>query len=651
MKLGTHYHPEQWPRAQWEQDLEQMRALGLQQAHVGKFAWATIEPRQGESHLDWLLDFLNLAQQRGLGIVLVTPAAAPPRWLGEQHADAQASDAGGRRFYSPHSDAVRQAVTRLIQTMVNTLSDHPAVVGWQVGTGCATPLHPSSRDEQAFGRWLAQRYQSVDALNKAWGCERGHLTYADFSHVRLPTLNELQDRNPHAHLDAARFWSAAWGDLARLQTRIIQPRLGERFVIVQCATEDWTCNPVDAADDGVMLGWDNFPVAGHAAQTAGEAHRLGDPNAIGLCNAVFASFGGKWGQTELQIGQLSREELPALPYPGATRLWLWTALAHGASFAAASRFRKSLAGPGLFDDALVRADGVNDTAAGRQFAQVASEFKRLDPAKLEQSEGGAPNAHVGMIFDAEQFWSFRASSHAARWNQNAWLRRWYAAFARLGLGIVVLRPGMELPTPLPIVVAPALQMIDPRQVDQLASFASSGGHLVLTCRSGLLDRRGQHWEGPTAAPILPLIGASIEACDAPPPGAAGHAEFEDKRFAWDTWGDLLYADDDTKVLAKFSDQFYAGAACITRRKLGEGTVTYCGVHGEAALIDLLAQRTAERAGLKMLHLPPRVHVVRRGGYQFLLNYSDHSVEVPAGAQARFLVGGSRIDPAGVAVWQ
>lgn len=653
MKIGTQYFPEQWPRSQWEFDISQMRLLGLQQVHIGKLAWPTLEPRPGEFHFDWLKHCLDLARQRDLGVVLVTPTASPPRWLGEQAPDAHQLSAAGRRFYSPVSEPLRHAAARLLTALVEALADHPALVGWEVSADYATPAHPLPRDERAFAQWLADRYKTIEALNKAWGCEQGHLSYEDFTQLRLPALQDAeQDHNPHQHLDAARFWSWAWGDLAKMQAQIIQPRLASRTLTIRCVTDNWACNPADFVSDGAALGWDNYPVAARpVADGGGENYRLGDPSAIGLTHAVIASFGGRWAQTELQVGQISRGGLPTLPYPGAARLWLWTALAHGAAFANANRFRRPLAGPGLFDDALAHADGASETAGGRQFAQVISELRRLDPARLTQATQEKPPAQVGLIFDAEQFWQFRALPHAGRWDQEVWLRRWYAAFSRLGLNIAIVHPGELPPQPPAILAAPGLQMVERTWIDQFEAYASAGGHLLLTCRSGLMDRRGQLWSGPTAAPILPLIGASIEACDAPPPGASGHVYCEDKPFAWDTWGELLYADDATKVLAKYTDQFYAGAACVTRRKLGEGTVTYCGVFGQQAMIDLLAQRTAERAGLKVLHLPSRVQVLRRGPYHILLNYQDKAVEAPAGPGSRFIVGGARVEASGVAVWE
>ena len=49
-------------------------------------------------------------------------------------------------------------------------------------------------------------------------------------------------------------------------------------------------------------------------------------------------------------------------------------------------------------------------------------------------------------------------------------------------------------------------MVDDQDVRRLHDFAERGGHLVLTCRTGLMDRTGQLFEGKWGQPILDLYG-------------------------------------------------------------------------------------------------------------------------------------------------
>ena len=209
---------------------------------------------------------------------------------------------------------------------------------------------------------------------------------------------------------------------------------------------------------------------------------------------------------------------------------------------------------------------------------------------------------------------------------------------------------MPWPDDLKLIIAPALQLVDQSFVDRLESFARSGGHLLLTCRTALMNRDGHLWEGPTAAPIVPMIGAAIDSHDGLPEGAFGKIELDGKFFRWGAWADLLVPDEGTQTIGRYADQFYAGAAAITQHLFGNGVVTYCGVAAEAALYEALIESIAKQARLPATVLPDRVHVLQTGGVTICLNYQDQPIDAPAPVNAVFIVGDRRIAPAGVAVW-
>jgi beta-galactosidase len=113
----------------------------------------------------------------------------------------------------------------------------------------------------------------------------------------------------------------------------------------------------------------------------------------------------------------------------------------------------------------------------------------------------------------------------------------------------------------------------------------------------------------------------------------------------------LYGEPETKTIAKYADQFYAGAAAVIQNRYQGGMVTYCGVFGEEAFTNALAERIATQAKLAVTPLPARVHLLRRGAYRILLNYTTGIVDAPAPARTRFVVGTRKVEPAGVAVWK
>jgi beta-galactosidase len=360
-------------------------------------------------------------------------------------------------------------------------------------------------------------------------------------------------------------------------------------------------------------------------------------------------------------------------------LWIWTAFAHGAEFVTTYRFRQPRFGTELFHHGLIRPDGVTQSEGGREFARCVEEMRRLAPQKgrgasgkgQEEEERGrhstrashsslAPRPstlapRIGLLFDFEQLWYYQTLPQARKWDQAAWLKSWYGAIARLALPVKVLHADRDWPIDpqeMPMLVAPGVQMIDDALVAKLRAYVEAGGHLVLTCRTGLMDRTGQLFEGLAAAPLMELMCTHIEAYDGLPDDCYGHVELDGKRYRWTVWGDLLYAEPRTKVLAKYADQFYAGAAAVTQRKHdGGGIVTYCGVYSEPDFVAALFEKLAHQSKLDVTPLPPRVHLVRQGPYNVLLNYQDKPVDAPAPKGVKFIIGQRRVEPAGVAVWE
>jgi len=661
MKIGTYYYPEQWPREQWERDFDNIVAMGLQIVHMGEFAWFECEPKPGEFRFEWLDECVALAAKRKLDVILCTPTVAPPIWLWEQMRDARELPEsvggvqvrfGGRRHYSPLSSVMRDATTRIVSALADRYGTHPSVIGWQIDNEYSGAYDQSPQSHRAFREWLGRKYQSIDALNRAWGNQFWNTYYTQFDQILMPPTRDVGYGNPHHYLDAARFWSWAFADYNRVQARILKPKVGQRFITTNFMPFHHDADPQDFADDLTLYSWDAYPASGNVRNPQDETFRLADPEFMGIVHDQMAGYNGRWALMELQPGQVNWSGVPVLLYPGAVRLWVWSAFAHGAEFVTTYRYRQPRFGQEMWHHGLMGTDGVTPSPGGRQFAQTIDEMKRLDLSKIPHlSQDEDLKNTIGLVIDFDNITWQRTLTQARRWDATRWLQHWYAAIARLGLRVKVLRPGAPWPHELPMIVVPSLQMVDETLVKQLDAYASGGGHLVLTCRTAQQDRTGQFFEGPTAMPIVSMIGATIEAYDVMPDGSVGHVEMDGKKYEWGMWGELLYIDGKTKVIAKYADQFYDGAVAATQRKHGAGIVSYCGVAGERPFVEAFVERVAKDSKMEINVLPPRVHLLRRGAYRVLLNYQDKPIDAPAARGTKFLVGGKIVEPAGVAIWE
>ena len=669
MKIGTYYYPEQWPREQWGRDLDRVVAMGLKIVHLGEFAWMNLEPSPGVFTFDWLAECVEMAAARGLDVILCTPTAAPPVWLSVVPGVLPTTDPpgannrhGGRRHYTPTSPALREAARRIVTALADRFGDHPAVIGWQIDNEYGGRFDQSPQTDAAFRDWLRARYGDIDGLNAAWHNRFWATHYTAFDQIRLPAKRDPDYANPHHHLDASRFWSRMYADVNKLQADILRPRIGDRWISTNFMPFHHDASPEDMRDSLSLWSWDAYPLSGQGGPRAGQSYRCADPESVEFFHDQMASFNGRWALMEVQPGQVNWSGYPVLPLPGAVRLWLWTAVAHGCEFITVYRFRQPPFGIEQYHDGLLKHDGVTPSAGGREFAQTSGEVGRVQAA-VGREEGYTPvlppsTCHlptsVGLLFEFEQLWYFESLPQAKRWHQPTFLTRWHAAAGRLGLDVQVLSPNGEWPDGMRVLVVPALQMVTAGTVARLRAFAEGGGHLVLTCRTATMDKTGAHWEGRTAEPIVDLIGATIDRYDGLPDQTFGEVAMGGGRHRWGAWGDLLAPHDGTEVLATYADQFYAGTPAVTRRRVGKGVVTYCGVYDEGTLTRAVMADVAAHADLDTLDLPERVRVHRRGGLAVALNYQSTDYELPTDAApdgTDFLVGGRTLGPAGVGVWR
>ena len=110
LAYGGDYTPEQWPEEVWAQDVELMRAAGVNLVSVGMFNWALVEPAEGRYTFEWLDRVLDLLHGAGIRVDLGTPTAVPPPWFIRRHPGARLVDRaghvlgqGGRQSFCPSS--------------------------------------------------------------------------------------------------------------------------------------------------------------------------------------------------------------------------------------------------------------------------------------------------------------------------------------------------------------------------------------------------------------------------------------------------------------------------------------------------------------------------------------------------------------------
>lgn len=661
MSFGVFYYPEQWPRDQWQRDLNGIAKLGFGFTHMAEFSWTYLEPEEGRFDFTWLDHAIDLADKAGLRVILGTPSAALPAWMGEHYPEVYRVDEHGQRHehgiraeVSLSNPRYQAFVTRLVTAMAQHYGHDRRVWGWQVDNEPGSFADYSDSARLAFQQWLKDKYGSVEAMNAAWGGSFWSTRYTSLDQVLLPnaTLAAEDKLSPHALLDLARFQADTTARFLDGQATTIKKYAAPgqwvttNYTNVTTATDPRRSHALD------FTTFTLYPVAG-ANMLGKDSYAIGKPANLMEAAAYYRPITGTFGVMELQPGQVNWGEINPQPMPGAVGMWIWHAFASGASLLSTYRYRHPLRGSEMYHEGIVGTDGVTPSRTGREFVDTMHEIQALEPRLDATARLPAALAarQTGYLWSHDVFWDLEIQPQTSLWNSWSYRNGYTLAIKSTGAPMDFIAESDNFDR-YPFIVAPAYQMVSDALVQKWKRYVEQGGHLILTSRSGQKNALGHFHEGPWAAPILDLIGDDVEGFDMLPASAQGTVNSQGKTHAWRRWADILAPRPGTEVLATYADNYYAGKAAATTRKLGKGTVTMIGVSTDDGELEReLVRSVYQRAGVAIEDLPTGVFHEWRGGYSFLMNYNTAPYQPRLPAGARIVHGQTPLAPAQALVWK
>ncbi|KRE89320.1 beta-galactosidase [Frateuria sp. Soil773] len=661
MSFGVFYYPEQWPRGQWQRDLDGIARLGFDFTHMAEFSWTYLEPEEGRFDFAWLDHAIELAHKAGLRVILGTPSAAPPAWMGERYPEVYRVDEHGQRHehgiraeVSLTNPRYRAFVARVVAAMAQHYGHDPRVWGWQVDNEPGSFPDFSDSARRAFQGWLREKYGNVDGLNAVWSGSFWSSRYTSLDQVLLPnaTLAAEDKLSPHALLDLARFQADITARFLDEQAQIIKKYadpdqwVTTNYTNVTTATDPRRTRKLD------FTTFTLYPVAGGNA-LGGDSYAIGRPANLMEAAAYFRPITGTFGVMELQPGQVNWGGINPQPAPGAVGMWIWHAFASGASLLSTYRYRHPLRGSEMYHEGIVGTDGVTLSRTGREFVDAMHAIKALEGKLDDRARLPAAMAarSTGYLWSHDVFWDLEIQPQTTLWHTWAYRNGYTLAVKSTGAPMDFVAEGDDFDR-YPFLIAPAYQMVSEALAQKWRRYAERGGHLILTARTGQKNALGHFHEGPWSAPILDLIGADVDGFDMLPSSADGNVEAGGKRHAWHRWADILSPRPGTEVLATYADHYYAGKAAATTRRLGKGSVTMIGVStDDGALERQLVRDAYRRAGVAIEDLPTGVFHEWRGGYDFMVDYNPQPFSPALPAGAKIVHGQLPLAPAQAVVWK
>lgn len=245
------------PMEEWDNDMKNMADLGYRVVH-GFAEWHQIEYEKGKFDFSKVDHMVECAARHGITAIVNVATMNnvgfySPRWLMEEYrgtgrgyVDAEGQSQYEGQFRVPCiDDPIYQAYARrYLAEVAKHFADDKRVGGYVIW-GEPFLFRPGKENKVAicycehtvakFRNWLKERYQTIEALNKAWSTE-GPADYIDFCQLFPPTASSRQQGGFVSWEDWREFMETNLADHIKAANRIFKENGAMQPTIVEMLT-------------------------------------------------------------------------------------------------------------------------------------------------------------------------------------------------------------------------------------------------------------------------------------------------------------------------------------------------------------------------------------------------------------------------------
>jgi beta-galactosidase len=641
---GGDYNPEQWLGypGTFEEDLRLMKLASVNTVSLGIFSWVSLEPEEGSFTFEWMDRVMDGLAENNIGVNLATPSGAKPSWLAAKYPEVRRVTPEGlrepqyrRHNHCPTSPVYREKVRIINTKLVERYGNYPNLQLWHIsneyGGYCRCDLCLA-----AFRQWLRKRYNNdLEALNEAWWTRFWSHTYTDWEQIIWI------DAEVHGLLlDWKRFMTDQCVDFMLHEMEPLR-RLTPQIPIT--TNMMGTFEQLDYrkfAPHLDYISWDSYP----------SWHSNTPDTQIGMQTAFLHDLnrsmkGGKpFLLMETTPSMTNWQPVSRPRRPGVNRLNGLQAVAHGSDAVLYFQWRKGRGSSEKFHGAVVDHSGSEHTRVFRECAALGHELTTLGAV-----QGARTSAEVGLIYDWENRWAIEAAQGPRNREKNyqQTCEAHYRPFWERGIPVDIIPSDEEDLSRYKLLIAPMLYMLKPGVAERITAFVEAGGTFVATYLTGITNETDLCFIGGYPGPLRSLLGIWMEETDVlhdhqeqtviASEGSVLSGEYAARQFC-----DIIHPEGETKVLATYGSDFYAGSPAVTVNRYGAGRAFYVASRNDDRfsddLLGGLAQELALATALPGVTLPAGVSAQRRVSADgtatvFLMNFNPEEVSVDLGGTA------------------
>lgn len=626
--FGGDYNPNQWPREIWQEDMRIFRNAHINSATINVFSWAKIQPSEHDYYFDELDEIIGMLSEEGYDIVLATSTAALPAWMFKRYPEVARTDYEGRHHKfgqrhnaCPNSLVYQKYAQRLAGKLAQRYGDNPQVTCWHINNEYGGECY-CDNCEKAFRVWLKDKYQTIEALNKAWNLEFwGHTVY-EWDEIVLP--NALSEGIGHdktafagISIDYRRFNSDSLLENFKLERDAIRQFDSQTPITTNLMGTFKGLDYFKWAKEMDIVSWDNYPSYNTPWSFVAMTHDL----MRGLKQAPFMLM-------EQTPSQQNWQPYNSLKKPSQLRAQSYQTIAHGADTIQFFQLRRSMGACEKFHGAVIEHVGHENTRVFKETAALGEELSRLN-----EILGSETKAEVGVLFDWENYWALEyTSGPTVDLTYVQQIHHYYRYFYEKNIATDLVSVDGDF-SKYQVLVAPVLYMVKAGMKEALESFVEQGGTLITTYMSGIVDQSDNVHLGGYPGPLRELAGIWVEEIDALAPEQKNTVQLKNGPQGRSNLVSEIIHLETAESLAEYTSNFYAGSPAVTKNRFGKGTVYYIGTQLEKSLLDTILDGAAASANLTALvevetNLEISCRRTEEAVYYFIINFHEQAEKVP-----------------------
>ena len=628
---GGDYNPEQWPEEVRREDMRLLKLAHINTLTLNVFSWARLQPAEDLYDFSELDELMEMAEKNGMQVILATSTGAHPAWMARKYPDILRTDEngirrtfGGRHNSCPHSPAYRRFAPMLAGKLAERYGKAENLAAWHIsnefgGVCCCENC------AAAFRKWLQNKYQTLEELNRVWYTAFWSHTFYDWDEIVVPDLRseqlpDGQSMFPTISLDYRRFMSDSLLECCRLEAEEIRKYSPD----VPITTNMMGFYPgIDYrkwADTMDVISWDAYPAYDDPAARTAMTHDL------------MRSIGHKPFLLMEQTPSVTNwQTWNTLKRPGVMRLLSYQAIAHGADSVLFFQMRQSRGNCEKLHGAVISHEGSENTRVFREVQALGEELERIG-MKLK---GAETRPKAAIIYDWDNRWALELTAGPGKdLEVLKETERWYRAFHALNIPVDLAGPHDDLSS-YRLVAAPLQYMADERFAKSVESFTKKGGIFAAGSFSGIADEHDLVVLGGYPGYLRKLLGLWVEEFDVLPPGRENSFTYKGKTVPSRIICGIAH-EEGARALSVYEKDFYKGSPAVTKNTFGKGAAYYvASVSDDAFYLEFISD-LAKESGIEPLIGPQsglEVTLREKDGqrFLFLLNHEEKEcrVEVPA----------------------